>query len=587
MVACTYALERMIRPIAILGVLAGIATAHHSASHYGSFYRERYLICTDATAATRVHCVGPVKAHDTLHAALHVGDLAPGRNHDDETNGVADATIAASYFNVRDVVPELRELLKIRLEPRDRGEHSLFDKQGVRAEAASGLAHLGDTASAAAIAELVGEFEHDGYGSLWDDTLAALALIDPARASRYALDFLGRTTDFKMSMPGGSDKLIALDYLRADEHPEAVLEQLARREEHGYDPAYCRFQAARVRFDAAWHANVRKQLLASYSGTWLAGCANAILATFGSDADDAAALIRHLGRDDTGMDFGVTNLAYQRILELIEKLPAGDPARGVLHKGLAERSAWPHVAKPSHPNYSLHFVAFHRAALAGLGDAEARTALFALIDDPAEHEGNAWLAAYWALRLRLPGAADHAGALIVRGVGYANGDRRGVFENLRAHVLDVFAERFPDDPRWTVLLLDGETLSLASEQAMAKLSRHPPPKTCATVTAAAKHAATVAANHAFLALTVLGTTCLPELEQLADDATALSEVRGAALEIVAALESPRLCAHLAIARRDHVWEPAIERATTLHGTTCAKVGHGDQPLPPHVYHQGL
>src|SRR5262249_24342603 len=154
-----------------------------------------------------------------------------------------------------------------------------------------------------AIAALVGEFETDGHGSLWDDTLAALAVIDPARASRYATDFIGRTRDFKLSMPGGSSKLIALDHIR-DASALPALERAAARAERDDDHAYCELMATRVRLDATLRASVRRRLATSYGGTWLAGCAEAVLQRLGRDPDDVLALVRHLGRDDTGMDFG-------------------------------------------------------------------------------------------------------------------------------------------------------------------------------------------------------------------------------------------------------------------------------------------
>src|SRR5262249_27782819 len=155
-------------------------------------------------------------------------------------------------------------------------------------------------------------------------------------------------------------------------------------------------------------------------GSWLAGCANTVLPELGDDPDDAAALVRHLGRDDRGMDFGIANIAYGRILATIEALghdgasPADrtartriDAARGVLRRGLADRDRWPNVAAPNHPNYAPHFVAMHLAAKAGLGDAAAQRSLYALIDDANDTTRTAWLAALWALRLGLPAAADH------------------------------------------------------------------------------------------------------------------------------------------------------------------------------------
>ncbi len=605
-------------PLAIVMILlaaaGGEAAAHESASQTGAYYRARYLLCGRAPVE-HLHCVGPIRARPRLLAALQPpagGDLGG------QIDRARDAAVDAVYFNVREAVPALRALMRQRPEAGEIGTWAEMGKQGLRAEAAYALAHLGDDASADEIRDLVGEFELRGHGSLWLDTLAALAVLEPARASRYAIDFIGRAGDLRTSMPGGSSKLAALDFIRVEERVAAlpVLERRAKAEERGYAHAHCELMAARVRLDERLRDAVRKQFLGSYGGSWLAGCDGAVLARLGADPDDAAALVRHLGRDDRGMDFGIANVAYVRILELIAamdaRLPgAGGPererirrAREVLRRGLEERSRWPHVADPKHANYALHYVALHTAALAGLGDGRARGKLLALIDDSADRTGTAWIAAYWALRLRLPDAAARAGALAVRGVAYANTERRGfLYQDVRARLLDAFADLHPDDPRWTVLLLDPDSGSRASEQALYRLSRHAPKGACDAVAAAARQARTEAAEHALLALTGLGAACVPAIERLFGDGTASAEVRGAALEMLAVLEAPSLCASLERARREQVWRPAIERAALLAPAACARPPaprrnekprrgeksprRGEEPLPPRGLRQGL
>jgi hypothetical protein len=264
------------------------------------------------------------------------------------------------------------------------------------------------------------------------------------------------------------------------------------------------------------------------------------------------------------MDFGVANLAYQRVLDLIAS--TRDPAaRRVLRRGLAARTKWPHVADPSHANFELHYVAFHYAALAGLGDAKARGTLYALIDDIKERSGAAWIAAYWALRLELDGAADHVAQLFVRGVAYGNAHRSGVYEDIRRRVLDEFAAKHPDDPRWTVMLLDGDVSAVGSpsetsERALYLLARHAPLGTCDAVVNAAHAARPNVANYGLLALTTLGNQCRPALHRLFDSRVTPGEVRGAALEILGALDDPDLAALIARAEKQDVWEPAVDRA---------------------------
>ena len=551
------------------------AHAHYSASRSTRLRYDRHLICTDRDDARRVDCVGPIKARASLIANLAVGPLAPGKNHSERVDRARDAALDAVYFNVREAVPALRAWFALRPEARDAGDHVMLDKQALRGEAAYALAHLGDRESAPAIAALVGEFETTGVGFLWGDTLAALAQLDPSRASLYAIGFAGRTTNWKLSLPGGGSKLAALDYIRPEHAATAVpvLEKLAAKEEHGYDHAHCELMATRARLDEKFRVALRKQLLGHYSGTWLAGCANSVIRRLGASPLDAEALVRHLGRDDRGMDMGVANAAYLRILELVAKLdgtPASATARQVLRKGLETRSKWPHVADPKHANYSLHFVAFHQAALAGLGDTAARARLFAIVDDPSDHSGSAWLAAYWALRLRLPGAVDRVAGLAARGVATSDANRSGVFEHIRGRTLDLFADVAPADGRWAALLLDAD--SDASERALYRLSRQKPAGACATVTRAATKLAASSVmtqtDNAFLALTVLGDTCVPALEELFLDGAVTNEVRGSALEILAALASPRICSHLARARSDKIWAPSIQRASVLTTQSC-------------------
>ena len=560
----------------VLGVLAHDAHGHYSASRSTRLRGDRHLICTDAGDAARVDCVGPHRARATLLADLAIGALAPGKNQSQRVDRARDAALDAVYFSVREAIPKLRVwLAEQRPTARDANDRVMFDKQALRAEAAYALAHLGDVASAPAIAALIEELETTGTGFMWGDTLAALAKLEPARASRYVIGFAGRTTDWRTSMPGGGGKLAALEHVLAEDAAIAlpVLARLAKREETGYDHAHCELQATRVRLDERFRAEVRVQLLGHYSGTWLAGCANAVIARLGVVPADAEALVRHLGRDDRGMDHGVANIAYTRILELETRLDRSAPseaARKLLRRGLATRSTWPHVADPSHSNHSLHFVALHHAALAGTGDVAARSKLFALIDDAADRSGSAWLAAYWALRLRLPGATDRVAALMARGVATKDANRSGVFARIRGRTLDAFADVAPRDGRWAVLLLDGDVD--ASERALYRLSRARPPGACEAVTRAAPaipgSSVMTQTDNAFLALTVLGSTCLPALETLFLDGAAPGEVRTSALEIVAALESPRTCAHFLRAQRDRIFTAAAQRAAALVTTPC-------------------
>lgn len=529
-----------------------VATAHDSASRSTRIVRDRHLVCTTAKDAARVDCVGPIEARSTLLAELDGTDVDRAR----------DAAIDAAYFDVREAIPKLRPWLAL---PSDS-----FPHRELRGEAAYVLAQLGDAPSASAIEATVRDFETTGHGFLWADTLAALARLDPARASRYAIDFARRTTDWRISMPGGSGKLPALDYITIADAAKAlpVLERQAKGEETGYAHAHCELMAARVRLDEQLRVEVREKLLGHYGGSWLAGCAESVLSRLGATPADAAVLVRHLGRDDRGMDFGVANIAYARILELLTRLPEDDPARATLRRGLEERNRWPHVADPKSASYSLHYVAYHQAGLAGLGDAKARQALFAVID--GTDVDTAWLAAYWALRLALPGGIDRAMALAVRSVTSPPASRSGIYAQLRGRVLDTLADVAKDDGRWAVMLLDPD--EHAFERALYRLARQKPRGACEVVTAAAKavpaSSVMTQTDRAFWALTALGPACIPALERLFVDDKVTGEVRGSALEVLAALEAPKTCSHVTRARQDKIWRPAIERAVAISRPRC-------------------
>ena len=578
--------------LAAAGIVALVAMApaeaHHSASASGALYRNRYLICTEAPW-DRAMCAGPNRARKPILAALSGTEVSKAH----------DAAIAAVYFNLKDAIGPLQAMLgSNRLVPADHDQHTFFDKNGLRAEAAYALANLGDASQVAEIEAALIDFETSGYGSIWEETLEAYAVIDPDRAATYAIDFIDRARDYRMSLPGGSDKLDALRYIRPRDRAAAkILEAAATREETGYDHAHCMLQAARVRVDAAFRATVRKQFVGSYSGTWLAGCANDVMPELGVDPEDADALIRHLGRDDAGMDYGMANISYRRIIDLVARLDgsaAAKAARKKLLKGLHERDRWPHVADPTHRHYALHFVAFHTAALAGLGDEAAVKKLWTLVDDPGDQTGAAWIAALAALKLDLPGAVDHAAALIARGTTYRNTERGDVYDDIRLRVLEAFVARAPSDPRWAVSLLDFSGPSNASERALYYLSRLLPAGACDAVAAAARTAQPDQTEFAFLALTVYGTQCLPAIEAVFDDTSATPEIRGVALEFTGVLGSKQLASNIARARKDKVWEPAIQRAELWLGPTSpsrpakpGKPGKPNQTLPPRTHKQGM
>ena len=181
----------------------------------------------------------------------------------------------------------------------------------------------------------------------------------------------------------------------------------------------------------------------------------------------------------------------------------------------------------------------------------------------------AWLGAYWALRLRLDGAVDHAAGLIARDFASPTDTRSAVFRDIRSRVLDLYADLDPEDARWTLLLLSDPKSDVA-ERALYRVSRHAPRGMCDAVAGAAVTARPEAAEHALLALTTHGDVCRDAIGRLADNARAPREIRGTALEIVAALGDPDLAERIDRARKAGVWEPAIQRAWGCSASALAR-----------------
>lgn len=566
--------------LTLAAVAPSIADAHWSASYSRRILVERYLVCDDE-GELDARCVGPVRAEHGLMAALEPAPLTVDRNNDHLVDPARDAAVFAAYFDMQQAKAPLRRLLTMPMPAGAEGTHTEMEVKALRAEAAYALAKLGDRESTAEIAKLVRFYETEGYGSLWEDTLRALTELAPDEAAAYSRDFLGRIqlADLRMSMPGGSSQLVALEPLIAAHDTGAidVLRALTSGDtatktgrsgvelvdSHGW----CRFTATRlVLGEKPLVDDVRKAFAGSYSGTHVATCDTAFIKAYGTDPADAGILLRHLGRDDMGFDASMSNASYGRLVELVAVLgsrtdKAAERARKELRKGLDERSRYPHVADPGHSNFSPHFVAFHTAALAGLGDDDARARLSAIVRDVDDRSGTADLAALLALRMGLPAAVDDAAERLAIDVAFVNDWRSGIFEDVRARMFVALVVAAPTDPRWAIALVDGEVD--VRERAMAEYARRPIPGACEAVVNAARNATDRGIDDGFLVLTTRGDGCRPQLERLADDATASADARGMAFEALA-ITGARIA--------DDVWRRAqavpdlrvhLERATLI------------------------
>lgn len=527
-----------------------IADAHWSASYSRSLFVERYLVCD---GDLDVRCVGPIAARDELLADLELGPIEVDRNNDHVVDPAREAAVFAAYFDMREAIGPLRTMLVLPMPPGAKDTHTELEIHALRAEAAYALAELGDERSIAPITALAHHFETEGHGFLWGDTVTALTRLSPAAGAAYGRDFLSRMqlSDTRMSMPGGGSQLVVLDpILRAqDRLALPVLRRLTAREDATSRGAprveladahtWCRLMGTRLGLgEQPLVTDVRKAFGGSYSGTMVATCDGEFLRAYGGAPQDAEILLRHLGRDDLGFDAGMSLVAYDRLIALVAGLRgaegrAASKARKTLLAGLRERSAYPHVADPTHRNFGTHFVALHQAALAGLGDAEAAAVLHAMIVAPDDVSGVADLAALRAIQVGVPGALDDAAVRLTLDLGFANDERSGIFEDLRVRLLDAFVAAAPSDPRWAVALVDAERD--VRERAFSRHARLRPPGTCAAVIPAAAGATERGIDEGFLVLTTQGDGCRAEFDRAIRDDRAPVKVRGMALEALAIL----------------------------------------------------
>jgi hypothetical protein len=235
------------------------------------------------------------------------------------------------------------------------------------------------------------------------------------------------------------------------------------------------------------------------------------------------------------MDHGIARIAYDRLLRYLARIAKDDSAaaqkeRAAILVGLRERARWPHVADPTHRNYAPKMRAAHFAALAALGDAEGLTKTFAAIDDPKDVSGAATWAAVDAVELGVPGAEEHAYALLARQTAFRDAELGGGRERL----VDDLAPK--GDVRWTAALVSAE--ANARRRAIAHLVRTKPAGACEVVARLAPQTTDEAAEDGWWALSALGDACKVQAADAARDAALPPAVRGMGLELSAMLRLP-------------------------------------------------
>jgi hypothetical protein len=493
-------------------------------------------------------CVGVPRGRATLIAKVR--RLAEDPHAKIDHDMLKDAAL----LGITEVVPHLRAIVAKRPEAKDAGTYLAIESTLLRATAATALADLDDQAAAPLLIAYLREIETHNVGFAYRDTLDALARVAPQAAAVYLTDVMTRL--FEPSPGRLSERAYDL-YPRAGLGGRAVLPVLIRATSGPEDVPLsashdrCLLMAARLEVgDDKLTREVRKSARGSYSGTWLATCDSLWLgALLGKDVDDADIVLRHLGRPDLGMDRGIASLAYDRLIRLVALLARSEAAlpsepraraaelariraaRGVLVKGLRERMAWPHINEPSHRNYAPKMRAAHFAALSALGDAQATTKLFAIIDDPSDRTGAPPWAAAYAVELDLPRAREHANALVARWTTFAE----GAYEGGRERLVDDLAKSNAD-PAWTAALVAADPRTRA--RALFHFARTKPAGACAVVTRLAPTTRDEAAEDAYWSLSLLGDACRADAERVARTAALPAAVKGMGLELSAMMRSP-------------------------------------------------
>ncbi len=438
------------------------------------------------------------------------------------------------------------------------------------------LADLGDTASAPAVRAFLESREGEPYPLVWEDALASLGRLDPREAEAYAiavLDRVGRSKGHDVGEANRTRKALSLVVTRSP----ATVEILARLSpDLGDDPAHprdtetCRVLAARIRAgDDALRDAVRGELSGDIRTQRGAHCYSQLVAA------------AFPGQDAAEMDTLLLRHRYDELVRWVASLRAREKA-GALARDDAEArrklSAWLAARSKDRDlagardggSPAKQKLALHLALSAGLGDAGAEKALYALVDDADDTGVAPWVGARAALDLELSGAADHAAKrlLFARKVhtdNLAHGDwtdRGNVVVTEHVDLVDRLAAR--GDPRFALGLLDRQVF--ARQAAYEHLARGKPSAACEVVVGAAGDAERKSIEDAFWALSVLGDACTSAMRRAARDVRLPSEVRGMALEHLAMVRDASIATELTPRPGKDELRQARGRARLIHAS---------------------
>jgi hypothetical protein len=527
-------------------------------------------------------CIGFTRGRAGILRVLAAPAGARFAHHSDAFSWRLVNARAAGAIGLTEAIPALRRLVDQPLPATE--DYRLFDVLDGRLHAMRALADLGDKASLPRFITALKSREDHSYSLIWQDSLESLARLDKAAAQTYAIDLLRRIVENARhptdANAASDDSLVreVLPLLTSPSATDLALVQRLAADTEGHSSRWhdaCDVLAARLRLgDAALQKALRSELSTDLRTNRATVCYSQVMpfAFPGDDPDEVDTLLfRH---------------RYEAILHLLDR------ARGLVAKEgkldarwkeaqkkilawLQKRSGDPDVAGDRQDTrFDPEQRALHLAALAALGDAKGQADLDRLIDDPKETRVAPWIAAEQALRLELPGAADHAVKRLRLAIDHhtdrydtdLDPQRGPLVINDHVRVIDGLAAR--GDARFTLGLLDAERWG--REAAAVHLARTKPAAACDLVGAAAKTSNGPGLGgepvaDAFWTLSLLGDTCRATMWKLLQDGAQPATVRGMALELLAMMRDPRVSGLLEPAGNRDDLRAARQRAEIIFG----------------------
>lgn len=516
-------------------------------------------------------CIGLVRGAPGI---LRVVGAAPGARflrHPYPSSWVESNVDAAGAFALRENIPALEKMFN-RPVPSHVEAYVKLERLRLKVAAASALADMGYAQVTPEVLAFVRERETTDFPAFWEDSLEALARLDPAVAHDYAVEALARigaTPEHDTREANHVRELLPL--LR--ERDSAALAALVKVHAEvdpkltgsgGYES--CLIFAARIRVgDDTLRDELRQELSDLRTNRSSVCYSETVAAAFP-------------GEDPVEVDTLLFRHRYVELLRLVKAMERAEragkadarfePARNKIMAWLIKRGGDPDVKKDeTDRRYNSVERARHLALGAFLGDEAALGSLYAMIDDPEEDGVAPWIAAAIALDLDLPKAADHAvKRLLIARTQHTERfstelwpTRGKVTVTEHVEVIDRLVAR--KDARFALGLLDRNVFAREATVHWVSLLR--PKEACSIVATNAAAAEEKSIQDAFWALSVLGAECRSAFEKVWKERPSPA-ARGMALEALAMLRVQSIASDVEPTgqKKDDI-RPARERARII------------------------